>query len=117
MNVQTIKNIIEQEEYAKYGLRGMMNNPITNERVIISIGDIVDNSYEWEDGEPTQEELNGTSAVEVTADTIDNAMELVDAYTWNCSQVALIASEYSEYGNDESEIIMKDAIVLAVWNI
>lgn len=69
-------------------------------------GEILSNSFVWIDGEPTDEELDGTCAVR-----LENA-EL--AYGYYGDHVAIIAGNSAEYGEDLGEIIIRDAEVIEV---
>ena len=69
-------------------------------------GQILDNSFVWVDGEPTDEELDGTCAL-----TLDDA-DLIQDYFGE--HVAIIGGWFGEYGQDEGEIIIRDAKVLEV---
>lgn len=69
-------------------------------------GQILDNSFVWVDGEPTDEELDGTCAL-----TLEDA-DLIQDYFGE--HVAIIGGDFGEYGQDEGELIIKDAEVLEV---
>lgn len=70
------------------------------------LGEILNNSFVWIDGEMTDEELNGTCAVKID-DT-----ELAKHYFGD--HVAIIGGDSIEYGQDLGEIIIRDAEVLEV---
>lgn len=69
-------------------------------------GETLNNSFIWDDGECTEEELDGTCAVR-----IDDA-ELANGYFGE--HVALVGGYYGEYGEDLGEIIIRQAEVLEV---
>ncbi len=69
-------------------------------------GEILNNSFIWDDGECTEEELDGTCAVR-----IDDAV-LANGYFGE--HVALVGGYYGEYGEDLGEIIIRQAEVLEV---
>ena len=70
------------------------------------LGETLDNSFVWVDGEITDEELNGTCAIR-----IDDA-ELAKGYYGD--HVAIIGGDSVEYGQDLGEIIIRNAEVLEV---
>lgn len=69
-------------------------------------GEILNNSFIWSDGEMTDEELDGTCAIQL------KDAELSNAYLGN--HVALIGSDSMEYGQDLGEMILRNAEVLEV---
>lgn len=69
-------------------------------------GEILDNSYVWIDGETTDEELDGTCAVNLCD------AELANGYYGE--HVSLIAGNSAEYGADLGEIIIRNAEVIEV---
>jgi len=94
INADQIIDIINSQEYgaeqySSYGLRAMMRNPITGAYPDVSIGDSVDNSYVWDDNDPTNYMLNGVCAVELDLNDIDKAITQIKAYTWACKQIVL----------------------------
>lgn len=115
MTAQEIKDIIMEDAYDVYGLRV--------DNTDFSVGDICDNSHEvWQDdpedgseyneewGYWVGEELDGTCAIEVKADTIEKALEAADAYYGK--NIYLIAGYDYMYGNDPGEVIIRNAKVL-----
>lgn len=118
MNAAEIKKVIEQyrNEYCYFGIRAMTGNPLTHESPTVEIDDIVENSWDWLDGDPTEEELEGTCALQVDPDDeledIEHVLKEAEMYLWNAKQLVLLGCMYKEYGNDNNEIIMRDAIVL-----
>ncbi len=71
-------------------------------------GDVLDNSFVWIDGECTDEELNGTCAINL----YDAKLALENGYYGE--HVAVVAGDSREWGQDEGEIIIKDAVVIEV---
>lgn len=115
MTVQEIKDIIMEDAYDVYGLR------IDN--TDFSVGDICDNSHEvWQDdpedgseyneewGYWVGEELDGTCAVRVTVDTIEKALKKIDEYYGK--NLYLISGYDYSWGNDQMEVIIRNAKVL-----
>lgn len=118
MTVETIKNIIEDAEFDYIGIRADNRD--------YNIGDIMDNSHQlFQDsncgGKLVEEgpyagmydagELNGTCALKITEDNIDEMMERVKAYG---KKYYLIGGDTMEYGYDDDEIIIRNAEVIAV---
>jgi len=74
------------------------------------IGDTPNRSRVWIDGEPTDELLSGASAI-----SIDKLSYTYDGYEGYLGDTILIlGSNNAEGGNDPGEIVMIDAVVLAV---
>ena len=123
MDAQKIKNIIgsNNKEYCYFGIRAMMANPLTGELQRVEVNDIVDNSYDWADGDSTGVELDGTSALEIDIDAeiedISSVLKNIENYTWDTNQIVILGSIDKEYGQDNNEIVMQNAVVLAVWSI
>lgn len=103
---EIIKNIAKRineikdayPEYDRIGIRVQENE--------FKKGEILNNSYIWIDGEMTDDELDGTCAV-----NLDDA-ELAKGYYGD--HIALIAGDYTEWGQDLGEIIITNAQVLEV---
>lgn len=121
MNAEQIAEIIKkhQNKIDTFGLRAMTESPV-NGQVAVKIGDQLENSYDWMDGESTDTELDGTCAVGISwtfddelTSKIEKALSIVDQYHWQ-NQVVLVGGEFSDYGNDEIEIIIRNAKVLAI---
>lgn len=70
------------------------------------LGETLNNSFVWIDGEMTDEELDGTCAIR-----IDDA-KLAKGY--HGDHVAVIGGDHVEYGQDLGEIIIRNAEVLEV---
>lgn len=124
MTAEKIKEIMEEECYEFFGLR-MCNKEY-------KIGDICENSHQWfqdklEDSCDYNEymgcydagELPGTCAYKLNwdadIDTISEAIEYCKknyGYGQNDRKLYLIAGESAEYGLDENEIIISNAVVL-----
>lgn len=70
------------------------------------LGETLNNSFVWVDGEMTDEELDGTCAIK-----IDEAA-LAKGYFGD--HVAIIGGDSAEYGQDLGEIIIRNAEVLEI---
>ena len=122
--INSILNVINSQrygidEYETYGLRVMKNNPMTDEAVLAEVGDCVEDyeSYEWVDGNPTDETLGGLCASELDLDDIGNTIEKIQDYIEGSEQIVLIGSDDYERGNDtwNNEIICRDGKILATF--
>lgn len=98
--IDRIEEIKEECEYEYIGIR-IQENEFTE-------GEILDNSYVWVDGECTDEELDGTCAINLD----DAKLALVNGYYGE--HVAVIAGDSQEWGQDAGEIIIREAIVIEV---
>lgn len=126
--VEEIIKITEDTTYDYFGIRA--------DDFSYNVGDIAENSHQLfqdpdfdEDGELLYEkgegiysgfydagELDGTCTIEFdpeNADSIRNALDEVQRYYGGTIHV--LAGNSSEYGNDYGEIIIRDAIVLGVY--
>lgn len=95
-----------EREYACYGLR-------RQEMPFEEIGDTMTHcSSIWDDGEETDEELDGVCALWLERfDSLEDALEASKGY--DGEYVATIASDDYEYGQDENEVILRDPVVIA----
>ena len=101
-------------EYEHVGIR------ITENR--LEVGSTPENSRVWVDGEPTEETLNGASAVQVKPDekSVRNALRASGLIKGGRSEyygksVSVIGSNEMTYGEDDGEIVMSDAVVVAAF--
>ena len=77
-----------------------------------AIGQTMPDSRRWDDGEPTDDMLDGTSAIDLR----DNrAAQLIQAYMGD--YLSIIAGWYASDGEDDGEIVIRDAVVLATIKI
>lgn len=128
MTKEMIRKAMKENEYDFYGLRYDSNN--------YNVGDYCENSHQYfQDAwnldnyeELTEEELdnlynselgcydagelNGTCAIKVTENNIEEAIDHMNHYNYANSQLILIAGNYAEEGNDVNEIIIENAKVL-----
>ena len=96
--MERIEEIKDKYDFGYIGVR-VQEDPFT-------LGETLDNSFVWVDGEMTDEELDGTCAVK-----IDEA-ELAKRYFGD--YVAIIGGDSMEYGHDLGEIIIRNAEVLEI---
>lgn len=74
------------------------------------IGDTPNRSRVWIDGEPTEEYLRGACAV--SKEMLDLTYDGCEGYLGDT--ILILGSNNAEGGNDPGEIVMIDAVVLAV---
>lgn len=126
MTIEEIRNIIEKAEYDYIGIRADSRD--------YQIGEVMDNSHQlfqdpqYTDFECTEllypyisegsyagfydgGELDGTCALEVSENNIEEMIETVKSYG---EKIYLIGGNTMEYGNDVDEIIIRNAEVIAV---
>lgn len=88
-----------------------------------SVGDVLGPSYEWNDGEPSDVQLDGTSALFLprrrgVAYDVRRVLRLLNAYIrTGAVAVVLVAGEHAGDGVDEGEILLRDPEVMAVWTL
>lgn len=77
----------------------------------LTVGDTMEhNSHIWEDGDDTEEEIDGVCAMNV------KSLNMISCEYFG--QTILVLGSYDvEYGEDLGEIIMRDAEVLAIINL
>lgn len=100
--------IISEGEYEHYGLRVV-------EGECPDVGSNLDCSYRWEETECTGEELYGTSSIDVDEKNLREKVEWTSVYFGD--HIMLIAGDYREWGEDQYESVIRDAIVLAATTI
>ena len=126
MKIEEIGNLISEAEYDYIGIRADDRD--------YQIGEVMDNSHQlFQDPQYTDfecvellypyisegphagfydgGELDGTCALEVSENNIEEMIEAVKSYG---EKIYLIGGNSMEYGNDVDEIIIRDAEVIAV---
>lgn len=97
---------LESCNYNYYGLRGAYQSDMD----AANANGYLNASYVWEDGEQTDEQLNGTCALGVNDCMSESAiMERYERALAKYSEIGtvlLIADKNQEYGNDEDEVIL-----------
>lgn len=100
--IENIRKIIDEQEidfdYGCVGVR-VQEEPF-------ELGEIDHISHIWDNGDDTGEELDGICA------TNSNALEYAPEYFGD--HIAIIAGNNISYGEDAGEIIIKDAVVVAI---
>ena len=126
MTIEEIRNFITKAEYGYIGIRADSRD--------YQIGDVMDNSHQlFQDPQYTDfghtellypyisegpysgfydaGELDGTCALSVSENNIEKMLEVVKNYG---EKIYLIGGNSMECGNDEDEIIIRNAKVIAV---
>lgn len=106
MSIDEIKEMVEDREYDYIGLR-------IDDNVNYGIGDIANVSRVWDNNELTDETLDGTCCIGISyPEDVERALDLAKIYCGD--RWYLIAGDNAEYGEDDGEIIIEDAIVVTV---
>lgn len=92
----------DEREYEFYGVRCHNGTPV-------AIGDTLPPSYVWDDGECTDQQLDGTCAIDLRE---SNADALIKSYGY-AGEPIIIAGFYASHGEDRGEIIIRDAVRIA----
>lgn len=105
--IMTVVQQARQDEVAEWiGLR-------VDDEVDLQVGQILDGSRIWIDGEPTEETLDGTCAIDTA--NLGRALRLAASYFGD--RVSIIVGTYAQAGEDDCEIIIRDAQVHATWTL
>lgn len=117
MNSEQLNETIEQSGFTSIGLRVMTGG------AKIEVGDALDNSFVWEDGDCTTEQLDGACALDLEFDGWDideerfnKMMDQAKQYALlsNDEQIVIIGGDESYEGNDPDEVVILDAECIAV---
>lgn len=126
MKKEVIEKVLNSEAKKNCGYIGVRR---LTEDENYSIGDYCRNSYDWDyesdcssydTDEPT--ELDGTCAIDTKIDfqwddvseIEDKLEEAIEASGCYIGNIAILGCDRMDYGSDEDEIIMEDAIVIAI---
>ncbi len=101
--IEEAKKLLDNWEYDVIGLRYHRGAPP-------AIGERVPCSFVWDDGNITEEQLPGTSCLDLANIDPEKAIEEVKAYCWGEGELIIIAGSSAEGGNDVGEIIIHDAV-------
>ncbi len=100
----TWAEIIEDDRYEYYGVRWVEDE--------LAVGQVAPVSRVWVDGSPTDDPLAGACAIRVrTADDIERVLSAGSIYF---GAPVLLGSMEMEYGEDDGEIVMRQAVVLGL---
>ena len=89
---------------------------IRTQNVPFELGEMTHESKVWDDGDETEESLNGICATNIKNSAVD--MHSSDHTTYrgyyDGEYQAIIAGNYYSYGEDNGEIIISDPIVVEI---
>ena len=100
-----------------FGIRAMTGGKV------VAVGESLENSYHWEDGISTGVEIDGTCAIgfrvelgEIDQASFEKAVAAIKDYADDGVQVVVIAGNLNidECFNDHGEVVIKDAVCVAV---
>ena len=120
MKITKITELIElanslefETDYDKVALRIMDTD---YDGYDLQVGEIAPASWRWEDGDHTNDELNGTSAIDLDwLWTRKDGDHYFGAYSGR--RVWILGSYYAEGGEDAGEIVMRDAEILQIIDL
>ena len=117
---ETILKAIEDSCLNSFGVRVMTDNPVIAEALTLEVGDSVNNSHVWVDGESSDEQLEGVSAITIGYDEFDVEdilydLEQLRPYRDLGDQIVLIGGDDSYEGNDPNETVISNAQVLHIF--
>lgn len=103
-SVQEVIEIIESGKYNYYGFRKATDH----DRDVMDRG-YLDCSYDWIDGDQTEDQLSGSCAVGIN--DYMNEEQIIERFNqcrnhYSGSVMLLIADNRCEYGNDDNEVIL-----------
>lgn len=117
MKFEQLNETIEQSGFTTIGLRVMTGG------ATIDVGDALDSSFVWADGECTDDKLDGTCALDLEFDGWDideerfnKMMDQARQYSLlgDDEQIVIIGGNDSYEGNDQDEVVIFDAECIAV---
>lgn len=94
------------EAYESFGIR--------TQDVPFELGNISHHSLVWDDGEMTDEELDGISATKINTDDIEDSLKRHFDEGYDGDYIAILASKYAHAGEDIGEIVMSEPEVIYV---
>lgn len=80
------------------------------QEVPFELGEMSHVSHRWDDGDDTGEELDGVCGTKVSSIKAANA---ITAYYYG-EHLAVIAGNHYTYGEDDGEVVIEDAKVIAI---
>lgn len=117
MTIEQLNELIEASGFTVIGLRVMTGGNV------VSAGDRLENSSVWVDGECTNEQLDGLSALnldfdgwEITESRLNEMLEIAKAYSLlnDNEQIVIVGGNDGYEGNDLHEVVIYDAHCIAV---
>lgn len=117
MNIEQLNEIIEESGFNKIGLRVMTGGKV------VAVGEQLENSFVWVDGDCTSEQLEGVSALDLEFDgweieesRLNEMLEIAKTYNLlsDNEQVVIVGGNDGYEGNDQHEVVIYDAHCIAV---
>lgn len=117
MNIEQLNEIIEKSGFEKIGLRVMTGGKVA------SVGDQLENSFVWVDGDCTSEQLEGVSALDLEFDgweieesRLNEMLEIAKTYNLlsDNEQIIIVGGNDGYEGNDQYEVVIDDAHCIAI---
>lgn len=118
---QILDSIEADDDFSDYGLRVIPDEFDGT----VAVGDILPESRIWQDGNVTDDTLDGTSAVEIRRNSLDGVLAAIrDAGAhgkpgrngyYPGSRVVLVKGDRIGSGEDVGEVILRDAEVVGIW--
>jgi len=132
--IRQTMDTLAKEEYDTYGfrIRNNLDDVFTKDYLkkqgivfkpkIYSVGDTMDKSWVWVDGNLTNETLGGTSSIgidiseKLKSNLIEAMKVLKNNYYSKSNEIYLIGGDFGEWGADPGEFIIKNAKVLRIFD-
>lgn len=122
MNANEIYKVIAGDNDIRHIVWGLRKLPDDAPDVVA--GDSLPNSHEWDDGECTDEELDGVCTIGLGAlpysdsppiplDRIEGALRMSKGY--HSDRYVLVAGSHGYMGQDRGEVVISDAYAVATW--
>lgn len=113
--IREMLDAAQDQWHVLYGVR-VVEEPVED----YQIGQYLAPSRVWQDNDPTDDLLDGTSAILAGTDGAPSEEEIRRAIDrtrpyWG-QTILLIGGRTGEYGDDPSEIVIQDAVVLGAWS-
>ena len=116
MNIEQLNEIIEESGFNKIGLRVMTGDKV------VAVGEQLENSFVWDDGVCTSDELEGTCALDLEFDgweieesRLNEMLEIAKGYLQSGNeQIVIVGGNDGYEGNDHHEVVIYDAHCIAV---
>lgn len=112
-NIENAISAIRDSDFGYFGIRAIDE--------LLTVGDTCEASRVWDNNEATDELLDGASATAIklngyTDTAIKAALEVAEKANkpYHAAHHYIIASDRMTYGEDANEIVMTDAVVIAI---
>jgi hypothetical protein len=92
---------------------------IPSKNKVPKIGEVLENSQRWEDGNPTGEPLDGVSTIGINSDNVERALNDLHNPPFNQyrgSKVVLVKGKFTGGGEDAGEAILSSPEVVKIFD-